>query len=368
VCVCVFGVVLCVWCDQERDWAEYDNTDPVDFPRIAPKKPAASPKELALKAKLAQLLSQAKTANDVALGNMRTSAIQGARVPGISHACNTVPHNIQLMASPSDMSSEAAEAAAVTMRDNLVLNLIEMNNSPPETEEGVRKAQKALAQFANNNRQDRTKRGMARLLSSASLTSHLEHVKSLSRMSAASAAVDAALGYGTTASLPTLPPGVWDGSKGLAIGAASYPPAVDQVKHDAFGKGMFGASSAGITLKKLLQSGSKNPREFDIALFDFLGASPVWQIDAKGNTVQYDPFETFAGVSAATREAFVIRTGFLLEYTYDIRYASMVAHAKAMNRPIPPKPPTFLMGAFGQVQTLWSHFHLNPHLRDTVRS
>jgi hypothetical protein len=100
---------------------------------------------------------------------------------------------------------------------------------------------------------------------------------------------------------------------------------------------MYGGSSAGITLKKTLQSGTQNPTDFDIALFDFLPASPVWQVDQAGKKIQYDPFETFGAVESATRESWILRTGFFLEYVYDLRYKAMLAHAVATTSP-PPLP------------------------------
>ena len=62
----------------------------------------------------------------------------------------------------------------------------------------------------------------------------------------------------------------------------------------------------------------------------------------------------------------MLRTGFFLEYTYDIRYAAMLAHARLTNKPIPPPPPVFLMGQFAQVdlvvtiqtQSMRAHTHL----------
>ena len=144
------------------------------------------------------------------------------------------------------------------------------------------------------------------------------------------------------------------------MGAASYAPLVEQEKHERFEKGMFGACSVGLCLKKLIQSGSKNnPKDFDIAMLDFLGLSPVWQLDGDGNPVQYDPFDTFAAVLPATQDAWVLRTVFLLEYIFDLRYAAMLAHAQATNNPVPPKPPIFLMGRFAQkLHAMYEPLHL----------
>jgi hypothetical protein len=64
--------------------------------------------------------------------------------------------------------------------------------------------------------------------------------------------------------------------------------------------------------------------------------------------MQYDPFQTFGTVEPATRESWVLHTGFFLEYVYDLRYKNMLAHAVATKQPPPLPPPTFLMGAFGQ--------------------
>jgi hypothetical protein len=127
---------------------------------------------------------------------------------------------------------------------------------------------------------------------------------------------------------------------------------------------MFGGSSAGITLKKTLQSGTPDPTDFDIALLDFLPASPVWQVDRNGKKTQYDPFETFAAVEPATRESWILRTGFFLEYVYDLRFKAMISHAMATNQPAPSAPPTFLMGAFGQkLHTAYAPLRMK-YLRD----
>ena len=132
-----------------------------------------------------------------------------------------------------------------------------------------------LRAYAKKNNHDGSNQGMVRLLTSRYVNSHLQDVKALSKMSAASARLDSSLGYVTTATMPTLPSGLWDGSVGLSIGTASYMPPVDKLKHERFEVANFGKSSVGITLKKLLHSGTKDPNDFDIGIFDFLPASPV---------------------------------------------------------------------------------------------
>ena len=126
---------------------------------------------LRLNTELANLLSQTKTPNDLRLGAILTqgfeSTFEGARVAGVSHDCNVVSANIQLIASPRDIWSKEIAAAAVTMRDKLVQDLIDMHKAPPETEEGFRAGQKLLARYAKNKSKKqpaRTKRGMTRLL------------------------------------------------------------------------------------------------------------------------------------------------------------------------------------------------------------
>ena len=196
------------------------------------------------------LLVQAdKTPSGMKLAAIRKQGLDGARVEGVSHGVNVVPTGTPLIASPRDISSNAAAEAAVKMRDKLIQNLIAMQQAPPETEAGFRAAQKMLARYARNknkNQPARTKRGMARLLTDPQLLDHLEAVRQYSPMCAAAAELDAGLGYGTTATFPTLPSAVWDASKFLILGAGSYQPAVDQLKHELFLKGMFGDSSAGL--------------------------------------------------------------------------------------------------------------------------
>jgi hypothetical protein len=122
---------------------------------------------LRLNTELANLLSQTKTPNDLRLGAILTQGLEGARVVGVSHDCNVVSANIQLIASPRDIWSKEIAAAAVTMRDKLVQDLIDMHKALPETEEGFRAGQKLLARYAKNKSKKqpaRTKRGMTRLL------------------------------------------------------------------------------------------------------------------------------------------------------------------------------------------------------------
>jgi hypothetical protein len=171
----------------------------------------------------------------------------------------TATADIELITSTRDISSKAAAAAAVTMHDKLVQDLRVIHNATPETEQVVGAAQKLLARYVRNksNKQSaRTKRGMARLMTDPQIDSHLQTVKNYSPMCAVAAELDASLAYGTTATFPTLPSGLWDASKFLILCAASYQPPVDQEKHELLLQGMFGGSSAGITLKKTLQSGT----------------------------------------------------------------------------------------------------------------
>ena len=115
------------------------------------------------------------------------------------------------------------------MRDKLVQALMGMAQAPPETEEGFRAAQKLIARYAKNKSKKqpaRTKRGMARVLTDPDILAHLEAVREYSPMCAAAAELDAGLGYGTTATFPTLPSAVWNASKFLILGAGSYQPAV----------------------------------------------------------------------------------------------------------------------------------------------
>jgi hypothetical protein len=148
------------------------------------------------------------------------------------------------------------------MRDKLVQDLMDMHKTPPETEEGFRAGQKLLARYAKNNSKKqpaRTKRGMTSILTDPAIAAHLQVVKDYIPMCATTYQLDASLGYGTTATFPTLPSGVWDGSKFLLLGVASYQPVVDQLKHELLLTGMYGGSSVDITLKKTLQSGTQDP-------------------------------------------------------------------------------------------------------------
>ncbi len=72
----------------------------------------------------------------------------------------------------------------------------------------------------------------------------------------------------------------------------------------------------------------------------------------QGKSVQYDPFETFNDVHTSTRETWILRTVFFLEHVYDLRYSTMLTHARLHNIPTTPKPPTFLMGGLGQVHII----------------
>ena len=173
------------------------------------------------------------------------------------------------------MSGDDDASVVIKIHNDLVTDLIEMSNSPPGTEQGFRRAHRALVQYAKENKHDGSNRGMSRLLTGRHVNSHLEDVKTLSKMSATSARLDDSLEYVTTDTIPTFPPGLWDGSTGLSIGTASYIPVVDKLKHEQFEVANFGKSSVGITFKKLLQSGTKDPNDFDIGLFDFL---PVYSV------------------------------------------------------------------------------------------
>ena len=52
-----------------------------------------------------------------------------------------------------------------------------------------------------------------------------------------------------------------------------YMFVVDQLKNEKFEVTNFGKSSVGITVKKVIQSDTKDPNDFDIVMFDFLPVS-----------------------------------------------------------------------------------------------
>jgi len=93
---------------QKHRWAgEDDDTDKEESPAI-PARKIASAKELALREKMAKLMLKTPSKNDRMLSDIRQSSISSARVPGISHACNTVSKDTELLVSPADISSKSA--------------------------------------------------------------------------------------------------------------------------------------------------------------------------------------------------------------------------------------------------------------------
>ena len=92
---------MCAYVGQEGEWAddgeaEAQTESPTEYP-------ALSVKRIAQNLRLVVLLSKQPTANDARLAAMRDQALTGAKVPGLSHACNTVAHNVELIAKTSDM-------------------------------------------------------------------------------------------------------------------------------------------------------------------------------------------------------------------------------------------------------------------------
>ena len=94
---------------------------------------------------------------------MRTVCLGGAKVPGVSHTCNTVESEVSLLVSSKQMSTDSVSRVDIKTHEKLIIDLVEMTNSLPETVTGIRAGQKALVNHVKKHLQDKGRRVMTRI-------------------------------------------------------------------------------------------------------------------------------------------------------------------------------------------------------------